>query len=62
MKKTFLNGHCLDRSSPPLPAGQQATWSFFRLSKTTFKRVLWNQIQIENDDENGDGNGDNFDA
>ena len=36
--------------------------SFFRPSKTTFRRVLKNQILIENDDENGDDNGDNFDA
>ena len=62
MKKTFLNGHCPDRSYPPLPAGQRATWSFFRPSKTTFRRVLQNQILIENDDENDDDNGDNFDA
>ena len=31
---------------------------FFRPSKTTFRRVLQNQILIENDNENGD----NFDA
>ena len=35
---------------------------FFRPSKTTFRRVLTNQILIENDDENDDDNGDNFDA
>ena len=29
MKKTFLNRHCPDRSCPPPPAGQRATWSFF---------------------------------
>ena len=37
----------------------------FQASKTTFKRVLWNQIPIENDDEHheyDDDNGDNFDA
>ena len=27
-------------------------WSFFRTSKTTFKRVLQNQIPIDFDDEN----------
>ena len=59
-KKTFLNRHCPYRSYPLPPAGQRATWSFFRPSKTTFKRVLRNQIPIENDDENGDDNGDNF--
>ena len=40
-------------------------WSFFWPSKTTFKRVLRNQIPIENDDEHheyDDDNGDNFDA
>ena len=31
---------------------------FFRPSKTTFRRVLKNQILIENDDENDDDNGD----
>ena len=35
---------------------------FFRPSKTTFRRVLQNQIPIENDDENDDDNGDNFDV
>ena len=38
---------------------------FFRPSKTTFKRVLRNQIPIENDRENDeydDENGDNFDV
>ena len=51
-EKTFLNG-------------QRAMWSFFWPSKTTFKRVLRNQIPIENDNENDeydDDNGDNFDA
>ena len=55
IKKTFLNG-------------QRATGNvvlFFRPSKTTFKRVLRNQIPIENDRENDeydDENGDNFDV
>ena len=65
MKKTFLNGHCPYRSYPPLPAGQRATWSFFWPPKTAFKRVLRNQISIENDcenDEYDDENGDNFDV
>ena len=35
---------------------------FFRPSKTTFRRVLQNQILIENDNENDDDIGDNFDA
>ena len=38
---------------------------FFWPSKRTFQRVLWNQIPIENDNENDeydDDNGDNFDA
>ena len=35
---------------------------FLRPSKTTFRRLLRNQIPIENDDENDDDNGDNFDA
>ena len=46
----------LREDSPP--AGQRATWSFFRLSKTPFKCVLRNQIPFENDDDIGD----NFDA
>ena len=62
LKKTFLNGHCPDRSYPPSPRGNGQCGPFFRPSKTTFKRVLRNQIPIENDDENGDDNGDNFDA
>ena len=48
IKKTFLNGHCPDRSYPP--NGQRGP--FFRPSKATFKRVLQNQIPIENDREN----------
>ena len=62
-KKTFLNGHCPDRSDPPRGNGQRGP--FFRPSKTTFKRVLRNQIPIENDRENDeydDENGDNFDV
>ena len=35
---------------------------FLRPSKTIFRRLLRNQIPIENDDENDDDNGDNFDA
>ena len=65
-KKTFLNGHCPDRSDPPLPRGATGNVVlFFRPSKTTFKRVLRNQIPIENDRENyeyDDENGDNFDV
>ena len=49
----FSNGHCPDRSYSPPPRGP-----FFWPSKTTFMRVLQNQIPIENDDENGE----NFDA
>ena len=60
-KKTILNGHCPDRSYPPGRGNGQRS-PFFRPSKTTFRRVLQNQILIENDDENDDDNGDNFDA
>ena len=63
-KKTFLNGHCPDRSYPPSPRGNGQRGPFFRPSKTTFKRVLQNQIPIDYDDENDDyddDNGDNFD-
>ena len=35
---------------------------FLRPLKTIFRRLLRNQIPIENDDENDDDNGDNFDA
>ena len=38
------------------------SYPYFRPSKTTFMRVLQNQILIENDDENYDDNGDNFDV
>ena len=66
MKKTFLNGHCPDRSYPsPRARGNGQRGPFFRPSKTTFKRVLRNQIPIENDRENyeyDDENGDNFDV
>ena len=42
---------CLAQTpSPP----QTARWSFFRLPKTTFQRVLQNQVQIDFDDENYD--------
>ena len=64
-KKTFLNGHCPDRSDPPPSRGNGQRGPFFRPSKTTFKRVLRNQIPIENDRENDeydDENGDNFDV
>ena len=55
MKKMFLNGHCPDRSYPPPPRGATGNVVlFFRPSKTTFRRVLRNQIPIENDDDNGD--------
>ena len=47
-EKTFLNGHCPDRSYPPRATGNVV---LFRPSKTTFKCVLRNQIPIENDDE-----------
>ena len=47
---------------PPSPRGNGQRGPFFRPSKTTFRRVLQNQILIENDDENDDDNGDNFDA
>ena len=62
----FLNGHCPDRSYPlPPRGGTGKVVLFFRPSKTTFKRVLRNQIPIENDRENDeydDENGDNFDV
>ena len=62
-KKTFLNGHCPDRSDPPLPRGATGNVVlFFSRQKTTFKRVLRNQIPIKNYDENDEYNGDNFDA
>ena len=64
MKKAFLNGHCPYRYYPPRGRGRGngQRGPFFWLSKTTFGRVLQNQILIENDDENYDVNGDNFDA
>ena len=62
-EKTFLSGHCPDGSyPPPSPRGNGQRGPFFRPSKTTFRRVLQNQILIENYDENDDDNGDNFDA
>ena len=48
--------------TPHLSRGNGQCGPFFRTSKTTFKRVLQNQIPIENDYENGDDNSDNFDA
>ena len=50
---------------PPSPRGNGQRGPFFRPSKTTFKRVLRNQILVENDRENDeydDENGDNFDV
>ena len=47
---------------PPPGRGIRQRGPFFRPSKTTFRRVLKNQILIENDDENYDDNGDNFDV
>ena len=38
----------------PPPSPKRARWSFFRLQKTTFQRVLQNQIQIDIDNENED--------
>ena len=64
-KKLFkmgINWIGLPPHPPSPPAGQRAMWSFFRPSKTTFRRVLKNQILIENNDENDDDNGDNFDV
>ena len=46
-------------------AGQYATCSFFQTSKTTFKRILENQIPIDYDNENyeyDDENGDNYEG
>ena len=63
-KKTFLNGHCPDRSDSPPCGATGKVVLFFQPSKTTFKRLLRNQIPIENDNENDeydDDNGDNFD-
>ena len=48
--------------TPPSPQGNGQRGPFFRLSKTTFKRVLRNQMPIENDRENDDEKGDNFDV
>ena len=50
------------RPSLPPGRGNGQRGPFFRPSKTAFKRVLQNQILIENDDENDDDNGDNFDV
>ena len=50
-EKTFLNGHCPDRSYPPRATGNVV---LFRPSKTTFKRILRNQIPIENECDNGE--------
>ena len=51
----------------PPPQGNGQCGPFFRLSKKTFKRVLQNQIPLENDDENDeydydDGNAAYYDA
>ena len=57
-----LNGHCL--FSLDLPSLKRARWSFFRTSKTIFKRILQNLVQIDYDNENDecdDDNGDNVD-
>ena len=57
-----LNGHCL--FSLDLPSLKRARWSFFRTSKTIFKRILQNLVQIDYDNENyeyNDGNGDTID-
>ena len=51
--------------TPPPRGATSNVVLFFRPSKTTFKRVLRNQIPIENDTENyeyDDDNGDNVDA
>ena len=51
--------------TPLTPWGNGQRGPFFRPSKMTFKRVLRNQIPIENDRENDeydDENGDNFDV
>ena len=57
-----LNGHCL--FSLDLPSLKRARWSFFCTSKTTFKRISQNLVQIDYDNENDecdDDNGDNVD-
>ena len=51
----FLN---LIGLTPPLPRGATGNVVLFQTSKTTFQRVLQNQIPIVYDDENDD----NFDA
>ena len=50
---------------PYFPPGATGKVVIFRTSKTTFKRILLNQLQIDYDDENhdyDDDNGDNLDA
>ena len=58
-EKIILNR--LSSAPPPSPRGR---WSFFRTSKTTFKRVLENLVPIDYDKENNeynDGKGDDID-
>ena len=49
---------CLHKGRPPPQRRDNGQRGPF----LTFRRVLQNQILIENDDENDDDNGDNFDA
>ena len=64
--KFYQKRNCpLSNARCPPGRGNGQRGPFFRPSKTTFKRVLRNQIPIENDRENDeydDENGDNFDV
>ena len=51
-RKCFVTGIARTDLIPPLPRGNRQRGPFFWMSKTTFKRVLQNQIQIDYGDEN----------
>ena len=62
-KKLFYMYIARSAQTPSTPSLKRAKWSFFRPAKTTFWRVLRNQVQIDYDNENDDyydDNGDNL--
>ena len=65
---TFPISPTISHHHIPDPSPKRARWSFsdlFRLPKTTFQRVLQNQVQIDFNNENDDfcdENSNNFDG
>ena len=61
IRKNYFKRALLVKLRPP-PSRKRARWSFFRMSKTAFKCVLQNVVQIDYNNENYEYNDDNGDT